>query len=226
MSGEILKRGTKLGRYEIREMLGRGGMGEVYRAWDPALRRDVAVKVLGASDEDLLRRFSREAEAISQLNHPNVVSVLDFSAGSTPYIVMAYLRGEDLSTRLKRGQISVGEAVDIILGVCAGVHACHTRGVIHRDLKPGNVFLHETPEGTAVKVLDFGVAILRENVSGEITRPGHVVGTPRYFSPEQVRSVDADAKSDQYAVGLLAYVALAGKSPFARKEGPSWSRRS
>ncbi len=219
MSGEILKRGTALGRYEIREMLGRGGMGEVYRAWDPSLNRDVAIKVLGAPDPDLLRRFSREAEAISQLNHPNVVSILDFSARPTPYIVMAYLRGEDLSSRLKRGQIPVGEAVDIILGVCAGVHACHTRGVVHRDLKPGNVFLHETPEGTSVKVLDFGVAILGENASGEITRPGHVVGTPRYFSPEQVRNVEADAKSDQYAVGLLAYVALAGKSPFARKEG-------
>ena len=224
MSGEILKRGMRLGRYEIREMLGRGGMGEVYRAWDPSLRRDVAIKVLGAPDEELLQRFSREAEAISQINHPNVVSILDFSAGPTPYIVMAHLRGEDLASRLKRGRMSVGEAVDIILGVCAGVHACHTRGVIHRDLKPGNVFLHETPEGIAVKVLDFGVAILGENVSGELTRPGNVVGTPRYFSPEQVRHQNADAKSDQYAVALLLYVILLGKSPFAHKTGPELVR--
>jgi eukaryotic-like serine/threonine-protein kinase len=181
--GEILKRGTQLGRYEIRELLGRGGMGQVYRAWDPSLRRDVAIKVLGAPDEELLRRFSREAEAVSQLNHSNVVSILDFSAGPVPYIVMAYLRGEDLSTRLKRGPMSVGEAVDIILGVCAGVHACHCRGVVHRDLKPGNVFLHETPEGTSVKVLDFGVAILGKMFRATSPGPGtwwgrHAISRP------------------------------------------------
>jgi serine/threonine protein kinase len=216
---ETLKRGTQLGRYEIREMLGHGGMGQVYRAWDPVLRRDVAVKVLDTPDAELLQRFAREAEAVSKLNHPNVVSILDFSISPPPYLVMTYLRGHDLSAQLKRGQLAVGGAVDIILGVCAGVHACHSQGIIHRDLKPGNVFLNETPEGDIVKVLDFGVAIIGQKLSGEITRPGHVVGTPRYFSPEQARHLEADAFSDQYAIGLLLYVALAGRHPFEANKG-------
>jgi serine/threonine protein kinase len=219
LSGEILKRGIQLGRYEVRELLGRGGMGQVYRAWDPALSRDVAIKVLGDPEPQLLKRFSREAEAVSRLNHPNVVSILDFSMGPPPHIVMTHLRGQDLATRLKRGPMEIGEAVDIMLGVCAGVHACHVQGIIHRDLKPGNVFLQQTPEGTEVKVLDFGVAILGENVSGDITRPGHVVGTPRYLSPEQIKHMEVDAKSDQYAAGLLLYTALMGKSPFRSLEG-------
>jgi hypothetical protein len=133
---------------------------------------------------------------------------------------MEHLRGEDLSSRLRRGPMQVGEAIDMLLGVCAGVHACHCLGIIHRDLKPGNVFLHETVEfGVVVKVLDFGVAMLRQELSAELTQPGHVVGTPRYLSPEQVGHVEADAKSDQYGIGLLAYTAFAGKSPFAKKEG-------
>jgi serine/threonine protein kinase len=183
------------------------------------LARDVAIKVLGEPDVELLRRFSREAEAVSRLNHPNVVSILDFNVGPVPFIVMDFLRGEDLAARIKRGPLAVGEAVDIILGVCAGMHACHSVGIIHRDLKPGNVFLQETPNGLVVKVLDFGVAILGESVSGDITQPGHVVGTPRYFSPEQIRRIEADAKSDQYAIALLTYVTLTRKSPFGRKDG-------
>jgi serine/threonine protein kinase len=202
LSQDSLKRGTRLGHYEIRKMLGQGGMGQVYRAWDMVLQRDVAVKTLGVPDPELLRRFAREAEAISQLNHSNVVTIHDFHADqSQPYIVMEHLRGEDLSERLRRGRMQVGEAVDVILGVCSGVQACHSLGIIHRDLKPGNVFLHETVEfGTVVKVLDFGVAMLRQAVSAELTQPGHVVGTPR-------------------GIGLLAYTVLAGRSPFAKKEG-------
>jgi hypothetical protein len=217
-----LKRGVQLGRYEIRQMLGQGGMGQVYRAWDLVLKRDVAVKVLGTPDEELLQRFAREAEAISQLDNANVVTIHDFQADpAQPYIVMEYLQGEDLSARLRRGPMTVGEAVDVILGVCSAVHACHSLGIIHRDIKPGNVFLHRTVEfGTVVKVLDFGVAMLRQDVFEEITQPGHVVGTPRYLSPEQVEHKEADAKSDQYAIGHLLYTMLAGRSPFAKKQGP------
>jgi serine/threonine protein kinase len=196
-------------------------MGQVYRAWDLVLQRDVAVKTLNVPDAELLRRFAREAEAISRLSHSNVVTIHDFHADrSQPYIVMEHLRGEDLSSRLRRWPMEVGEAVDTILGVCAGVHACHCLGIVHRDIKPGNVFLHETVEfGIVVKVLDFGVAMLRQELSADLTQPGHVVGTPRYLSPEQVRHVEADAKSDQYGIGLLLYTIFAGKSPFARKEG-------
>ncbi len=219
--GDTLQRGTRLGRYEIREMLGRGGMGQVYRAWDLLLTRDVAVKVLGVPDAELLARFEREAEAISQLDHPNVVSIHDFQAdGARPYIVMEYLQGEDLSARLRRGPLSIGEAADIVLSVCSAVHACHALGIIHRDLKPGNVFLHRTVElGVVVKVLDFGVAMLRQEVLEGITQPGHVVGTPRYLSPEQVEHKEADAKSDQYALGHLLHTALVGRSPFAHMHG-------
>jgi serine/threonine-protein kinase len=221
VSQNSLKRGTRLDRYEIRELLGQGGMGQVYRAWDLTLQRDVAVKILWVPDADLLRRFAREAKAISQLSNANVVTIHDFHAEENrPYIVMEHLRGEDLSTRLRRGPMQVGEAVDMILGVCSGVYACHCLGIIHRDLKPGNVFLQQTAEfGVVVKVLDFGVAMLRQGMSEEITQPGYVVGTPRYLSPEQVRHIEADAKSDQYGIGLLLYTALAGKSPFAKKEG-------
>lgn len=220
MPQDSLKRGTRLDHYEIREPLGQGGMGQVYRAWDLVLQRDVAVKTLNVPDAELLRRFAREAEAISRLSHSNVVTIHDFHADrSQPYIVMEYLRGKDLSSRLRRGPMQPGEAVDTILGVCAGVHACHCLGIVHRDIKPGNVFLHETVEfGVVVKVLDFGVAMLRQGQSAELTQPGHVVGTPRYLSPEQVRHVEADAKSDQYGIGLLLYTMFAGKSPFARKE--------
>jgi serine/threonine-protein kinase len=202
-------------------------MGQIYRAWDPSLRRDVAIKVLNVLETDLLTRFSREALAISQLNNPNVVKINDFRVDKgAPYIVMEYLRGEDLATKLRRGPMAVAEAVDMILGVCAGVHACHRLGIIHRDLKPGNVFLNETPEfGVVVKVLDFGVAMLARSAGeDDFTRPGQVVGTPRYVSPEQVRHYEADAKSDQYAIGLLLYVALAGKSPFGKKEGAELAR--
>lgn len=221
MSQDTLPRGTRLGRYEIRQMLGQGGMGQVYRAWDSVLKRDVAVKVLGTPDEELLARFAREAEAISQFDHANVVAVHDFQADpARPYIVMEYLHGEDLSTRLRRGPLPVGEAVDMILSVCSAVHACHLLGIIHRDLKPGNVFLHQTVEfGVVIKVLDFGVAMLRQELYEGITRPGHVVGTPRYLSPEQVEHKDADAKSDQYAIGHLLYTTLVGKSPFAQMQG-------
>jgi hypothetical protein len=219
---EMLRRGAQLGRYEIRQMLGQGGMGQVYRAWDMVLQRDVAVKVLGTPDRELLQRFAREAEAISQLENANVVTIHDFQADPVqPYIVMEYLQGEDLAARLRRVPMTVGEAVDTALGVCSAVHACHSLGIIHRDLKPGNVFLHRTVEfGVVVKVLDFGVAMLRQDVFEEITQPGHVVGTPRYLSPEQVAHKEADAKSDQYAIGHLLYTMLAGRSPFAKQHGP------
>jgi serine/threonine protein kinase len=221
MAQDMLPRGTRLGRYEIREMLGQGGMGQVYRAWDSVLKRDVAVKVLGTPDEGLLARFAREAEAISQLDHANVVTIHDFQADpAMPCIVMEYLQGEDLSSRLRRGPLPVGEAVDVILSVCSAVHACHALGIIHRDLKPGNVFLHRTVEfGVVVKVLDFGVAMLQQAIAEGITQPGHVVGTPRYLSPEQVEHKEADSRSDQYAIGHLLYTVLVGKSPFAEIQG-------
>lgn len=220
MTEDLLRRGAKLDRYEIRELIGQGGMGEVYRAWDGVLNRDVAVKVLTLRDEDMLRRFEREADAIGKLDNPNVVEIHDFSMkGEHPYIVMEYLRGESLADRLKRGAMPVAEAVEVVLGVCRGVSACHRLGIIHRDVKPGNVFLCETAHyGTVVKVLDFGVAKPARHVKEDLTGPGKMVGTPRYLAPEQVRGQEGDELSDQYGIGMLLYVALTGQPPFGRKE--------
>jgi len=217
---EILRRGTKLDRYEIREMIGHGGQGQVYRAWDNLLKRNVVIKALGQVTEEFEKRFLREAEAISSLNHNNVVGIIDYRVDKgQPYIVMEYLRGETLSQRLSRGQMHITEATDMILGVCSGVFACHRRGIIHRDIKPGNIFLSESEDyGTIVKVLDFGVALLTEQKAGDLTGAGQMVGTPRFFSPEQVRHAEVDDKTDQYAIGVLLYAALTRRPPFPKME--------
>ena len=224
MAEELLKRGQKLDRYELRELIGQGGMGQVYRAWDTVLGRDVAVKVLTITEPAMLKRFAREAEAIGRLDNPHVVGLHDLRIDAQPYIVMEYLRGESLNSRLKRGALGVEEAVEVILGVCCGVNACHRVGIIHRDVKPANVYLADTADyGTVVKVLDFGVA-KPSQVQEEVTTPGQVVGTPRYLSPEQVRGDEADELSDQYQIGLLLHVCLTGRPPFADREKGSLAR--
>jgi serine/threonine protein kinase len=221
VSEELLKRGHKLGPYELRELIGQGGMGQVYRAWDEVLNRDVAVKILTLHEEEMLKRFAREAAAVGRLENHHVVEIHDLCVdGPHPYIVMEYLRGESLHTRLKRGPLGVEESVEVILGVCCAVNACHRVGIVHRDLKPGNVFLSQTVEyGMVVKVLDFGVAKPVELALDEdVTGPGKVVGTPRYLAPENVRGGPADQLSDQYQIGLLLYVCLTGKPPFHGKK--------
>ena len=158
---DFFRRGAKLDRYEIREWIGRGGMGEVYRAWDAVVQRDVALKVLTVREPDMVSRFQREAEAIGRLASQNVVEIHDFKmAVEPPYIVMEYLRGISLLERLtKQGAMSIEETVGVGLAVCRGVAACHRVGLVHRDIKPANVFLSENPHyGTVVKVLDFGVS--------------------------------------------------------------------
>ncbi len=221
MSDELLRHGKRLGRYLLRELIGQGGMGKVYRAWDKVLRRDVAVKVLTDPGDDMLKRFAREAEAIARLKNHHVVEIHDLCAdGQHPYIVMEYLGGESLQARLKRGPLAVEEAVEIVLGVCCAVNACHRVGIVHRDLKPGNVFLSQTADhGVVVKVLDFGVAkpvqfVLNDDVTG----PGKIVGPPRYLAPEHLRGAPGDQLCDQYQVGLLLYACLTDKQPFNGKE--------
>lgn len=224
---EELKRGHKLGPYELRELIGQGGMGQVYRAWDEVLNRDVAVKILTLPEEEMLKRFAREAAAVGRLENHHVVEIHDLCVdGPHPHIVMEYLRGESLHTRLKRGPLGVEEAVEVILGVCCAVNACHRVGIVHRDLKPGNVFLSQTVEyGMVVKVLDFGVAKPVELALDEdVTGPGKVVGTPRYLAPEHVRGAPADQLSDQYQIGLLLYSCLTGKPPFHGKKDNELAR--
>jgi serine/threonine protein kinase len=223
---DFLKCGTKLDRYEIHELLGVGDMGHVYRAHDVLLKREVVIKMVGEMTEDRVKRFFRKAEAISKVSHPNIVEIFDCREdGSRPYIVMEFLQGENLSSRLERGAMPIGEAVDMILGICSGLFACHCREIIHRDIAPASIFLHQASENdTLVKVLAFDVTALSQRDGEEVTRFGQEVDTHRYASPEQIRHLDVDFQSDQYAIGLLLYAALIGRSPFARYDGSALER--
>jgi serine/threonine protein kinase len=213
--------GHRIDRYELRELIGRGGMGSVYRAIDTKLGRTVAVKTVagrrsGARLTDRVRqRFLREAMALSKVEHRNVVQVMDFGFADdgTPFLVMEHLRGRDLGALLAQSQTppTVAHVVDIMLGVCAALRACHRVGIVHRDLKPGNIFLVDTDTGAEVKVLDFGVS--KAPTSDDLTREGQIVGTPQYLAPEQVDGKVGPA-SDQYALGVLIYACLTLRLPY------------
>jgi Tol biopolymer transport system component len=222
-----LASGAKLGPYEILAPLGAGGMGEVYRAKDPRLGREVAIKVLPASfsqDPDRLRRFEAEARAAGVLNHPNITAVHDFGThDGAPYIVTELLEGETLRVRLLSGSLPVRKAVDYAIQMAKGLAAAHEKGIVHRDLKPENLFL--TKDGR-VKILDFGLAKLmrpegpsspQTNLpTADGTEPGVVLGTLDYMAPEQVKGEPADARSDIFAFGSVLYEMLSGTRPFRR----------
>jgi serine/threonine-protein kinase len=201
-------------------------MAEVYRGVDTRLgNRIVAIKTLSADvsqhkfAERMRNLFIQEAQALSLVKDDNVVDVLDFgvSVSGTPYMVMEFLRGTDLAGVLKKTQrLPVAQAVDIMLGVCAGVHACHLAGIIHRDLKPANIFLARTAKGAVAKVLDFSVAkvpIARATPSLDQARTDLIVGTPTYMSPEQALGRPANERSDQYSLGGLLFRCLTGRPP-------------
>ncbi len=215
--------GTTLGRYRIDRALGAGGMGAVYEATHIDIGKVVALKVLAedlATDARARARFLREAEAVSKIDHPNVVKVTDYGAAddSLLFIVMQLFRGEDLGSRLDRliGGLTVGQTADIMLGVCAGVSAAHQAGVIHRDLKPSNIFLARGPgEEISAKVLDFGISkVLKPGLSASLTDPGAILGTTPYLSPEQVTGAEVDVRTDQYALGVVLYECLTGHRPY------------
>ena len=219
-----LSAGARLGPYEIVAPLGAGGMGEVYRAKDPRLGRDVAIKVLPASfsqDADRLKRFEQEARAAGVLNHPNITAVHDFgSHEGSPYIVTELLEGETLRSRLSAGALPVRKAIDYAIQIARGLAAAHEKGIVHRDLKPENVFV--TRDGR-VKILDFGLAKLKTEKDGETktdlktvsgTEPGVVLGTMGYMSPEQVRGKAADKRSDLFSFGAILYEMLSGQRAF------------
>ena len=222
-----LTAGTKLGPYEILSPLGAGGMGEVYRARDKKLDRDVAVKVLPqtvANDPDALARFEREAKAVAALSHPNILAIHDFGTqDGTAYAVTELLEGETLRGKLDSGPVSQKQAVDWALQMAKGLSAAHGKGVIHRDLKPDNVFV--TRDGH-VKILDFGLAKRVEETkpaeqtsaptgSGH-TAPGTVMGTMGYMSPEQLRGLPVDHRSDIFSFGAILYELLSGKKAFKK----------
>ncbi|HYX19927.1 MAG TPA: protein kinase [Thermoanaerobaculia bacterium] len=218
--------GTRLGSYEIVGALGAGGMGEVYRARDTKLDRDVAIKVLPerlTASPDALARFEREAKAVAALSHPNILSIFDFGThGSVSYAVMELLEGQTLREKIDAGAVSQRQAVDWSLQVAKGLSAAHSRGVVHRDLKPENVFV--TNDGH-VKILDFGLAKrLEAEPSPETnaptgsghTEPGTVMGTMGYMSPEQVRGLPVDHRSDIFSFGAILYELLSGRKAFKR----------
>jgi eukaryotic-like serine/threonine-protein kinase len=217
--------GSRLGPYEIVAPLGAGGMGEVYRARDPRLGREVAVKVLPASfskDADRLRRFEHEARAAGVLNHPNITAVYDIgSVEGSPYVVSELLEGETLRSRLAGGALSTRKALDYAIQIARGLAAAHEKGIVHRDLKPENLFV--TKDGR-VKILDFGLAKLKQPeetaqktelpTATAGTEPGVVLGTMGYMSPEQVRGKPADFRSDIFAFGAILYEMLSGQRAF------------
>ena len=214
--------GGRLGPYTILARLGAGGMGEVYRARDERLQREVAVKVLhnGAGDElDSQRRFAQEARAVSALNHPNILTVHDVGMeGGVPYIVTELVDGESLTDIIARGKLPIRKVLEIGMQVADGLAAAHRAGIVHRDLKPANLML--TRNGIA-KILDFGLAKTVEGqgaggVSTTATTPGMIVGTATYMSPEQVQGEALDYRSDQFALGQVLYEMITGKQPFAR----------
>jgi Tol biopolymer transport system component len=218
-----LTSGTKLGPYEIVSPVGAGGMGEVYRARDTRLGREVAIKVLPealAHDADRLRRFKQEARTIAALNHPNILGIHDIGAhDGAPFLVSEFLEGQTLREKLVSGPLPVRRAIEYALGVAQGLAAAHEKGIVHRDLKPENVFV--TRDGR-IKVLDFGLAKLvrpEENHETEVTltsptSPGMVMGTVGYMSPEQVRSEPIDPRSDIFSFGSVLYEMLTGKRAF------------
>jgi Tol biopolymer transport system component len=221
----ILAPGTKLGPYELVAPIGAGGMGEVWRAKDPRLSRDVAVKVLPASfasDPDRLRRLEQEARAAGQLNHPNVLTVFDVgSADGTTYVVSELLEGETLRQALAAGRPATRKALDWSVQIARGLAAAHDKGIVHRDLKPENVFV--TRDGR-IKILDFGLAKLTQAPDGPSesnrptalmgTEPGMVLGTVGYMAPEQVRGQPADTRADLFSFGAMLYEMLSGQRAF------------
>jgi Tol biopolymer transport system component len=220
-----LSPGSRLGPYEILAPIGAGGMGEVWRAKDPRLGRDVAIKVLPASfsaDADRLRRFEQEAKAAGILNHPNLTAVHDVGTHEgAPYVVQELLEGETLRSALAGGKLSIRRAIDYSLQIAHGLAAAHEKGIVHRDLKPENIFV--TNDGR-VKILDFGLAKLTlvedkgqvTNLPTEAagTEPGVVLGTLGYMAPEQVRGKPADARSDIFSFGAILYEMLSGRRAF------------
>ena len=221
-----LAAGSRLGPYEVRGSLGAGGMGEVYRAHDTRLSRDVAIKILPAVSGglDALARFEREARAVAALSHPNILAIHDVGAeGSTHFVVTELLEGETLRMRLAaRGPFSPSEAAAYGVQIARGLAAAHDRGIVHRDLKPDNIFV--TRDGR-VKILDFGIAAFEQGsaptgAQPSLTKTGQVLGTLGYMAPEQLLGHPAIAQSDLFAFGIVMHEMLAGSHPFARKTAP------
>ena len=223
---------TRLGPYQIVSRIGNGGMGEVWKARDSRLNRDVAIKI---SARQFTGRFEREARAIAALNHPNICTLYDIGPN---YLVMEFVEGQTLSGHMKRGPIPLEEALGIAKQIAGALECAHEKGIVHRDLKPGNIMIR--PNGS-IKVLDFGLARSRTEESEAapetqtITVPGTIVGTPRYMAPEQARGDKVDKRADIWAFGVILYEMVAGRRLFEGdttsdtlaaviKDQPDWTK--
>jgi len=222
-----LTSGSRLGAYEIQSPLGAGGMGEVYRARDTRLERDVAIKVLPehlSQKPEAKERFEREARAISSLSHPNICHLYDIGQqDGASYLVMEYLEGETLADRLRKVPLPLEQVLKVGAEICEGLEKAHRSGVVHRDLKPSNIMLTKT----GAKLMDFGLAKTMvpigessaslATMSRPLTTEGTIVGTFQYMSPEQVEGKEADVRSDIFALGAVLYEMITGKRAFEGK---------
>lgn len=223
---DLLQRGFATGekfldKYEIVGLVGKGGMGLVYQAKHIELDKFVAIKILNTrlvQDDDAIERFKREARTLAKLEHPNIVKVFDYGVkGTLCYLIMEYLQGESLKTRLKNDkQVSLKEVKDFVKQVCAALEFVHKEGVIHRDLKPDNIFFHQEAGKEIIKLLDFGIAKLSlvSSAGESLTVTGSVFGTPQYMSPEQCEAKALDPRSDIYSLGLILYEMISGSRPY------------
>ena len=207
--GQIIKE-----RYEIVQLLGEGGMSYVYKANDKQLKRTVAIKTLKPNyvqQEKFVERFKREAQTAANLNHPNIVQIFDWGIGDEPFFVMEYIEGNTLTSIIaKRRTISLNDVLFIGAQVSSGLQAAHSKGLVHRDIKPGNIMI--TPEGK-VKVTDFGIVSL-QNEESDITKTGSILGTASYISPEQAQGKPVSKESDLYSLGTVLYELITGRPPF------------
>lgn len=203
---------ASFGKYEVVEKIGEGGFGEVFRGRDPQLKRFVAIKTCKSTHRELRERFVREAEVSAALQHPNITTVFDFGdAAGTPYLVQEFLEGEDLSTAIRDGTAGdFAERMDVLAQIAAGLAHAHERGVVHRDLKPGNV--RRMPDGR-VKIMDFGIAKLLQ-AEQQLTRVGMTMGTAGYLPPEQLLGEEIDHRADIFSFGVLTYELMTGRRPF------------
>ncbi len=209
---------NRIGRYEIQAELGHGGFGQVFRAYDPTVGRLVAIKTLTASsDPDLLRRFRNEAAAAGRLRHNNIVIIYDFGEHEdAPYLVMELLDGEDLDRLIDSGRpLSLLQKLDIIAQSASGLHHAHSKGIVHRDVKPANIMLQRD---SVVKIVDFGIALLTQLTSARITSKGSLIGTFPYMAPEQFAGHSSDALTDIFSFGVTCYKLLCGTHPFQAEE--------
>ena len=201
-----------IGKYKIEEKIGVGGFGEVFKGYDPFIKRHVAVKTCSSEDGEIKDRFFREAEIAGNLHHKNITTVFDFGVHEgLPYLIQEYLTGEDLDAKIKRRDfLPYPEKLYYLLQVARGLAHAHSKGVIHRDIKPANIRILE--DGTT-KIMDFGIARLAQQESG-LTKTGMTVGTAAYLAPEQVRGAPVDLRTDVFSYGVMAYELLTGERPF------------